>query len=174
MSGAVNSQVFQELIEQHRGILFKVAKAYCPLPEEQEDLIQEMMIQIWQALPRYNAQYKSSTWIYRIALNVAISHYRKKTTRQRQQQVLDAQPLPTTEADYSEKEQQFRLLEQFINELKELDKALMVLYLEDRSHAEIAEILGISQSNVATKIGRIKEKLKQRFSQQQNKTSHGR
>ena len=171
MSGIGNSAVFQELIEQHRGILYKVARAYCPLEEERQDLIQEMMIQIWQALPRYNAQYKSSTWIYRIALNVAISHYRKTTTQQRRQQALDANAIQGAEADYSEKEQQFRLLEQFINELKELDRALMVLYLEERSHAEIAEILGISISNVATKVGRIKDKLKQRFSQHQNQSN---
>ena len=171
MPAKTSSLVFQELIEQHRGILFKVAKAYCPNEEELEDLVQEMMIQIWQALPRYNAQYKSSTWIYRIALNVAISSYRKKTTRQRQQQALDVQPLLGAETDFNEQEQQFRLLEQFISELKELDRALMVLYLEDRSHAEIAEILGISVSNVATKIGRIKDKLKQRFSQHQHQSN---
>ncbi len=171
MSGVGNSAAFQELIEQHRGILYKVARAYCPLEEERQDLIQEMMIQIWQALPRYNAQYKSSTWIYRIALNVAISHYRKTTTQQRRQQALDANALQGPEADSNEKEQQFRLLEQFISELKELDRALMVLYLEDRSHAEIAEILGISLSNVATKVGRIKDKLKQRFSQHQNQSN---
>ena len=171
MSGVENSVAFQELIEQHRGILYKVARAYCPLEEERQDLIQEMMIQIWQALPRYNAQYKSSTWIYRIALNVAISHYRKTTTQQRRQQALDAKGLQGAEADSNEKEQQFRLLEQFISELKELDRALMVLYLEERSHAEIAEILGISISNVATKVGRIKDKLKQRFSQHQNQSN---
>jgi RNA polymerase sigma-70 factor (ECF subfamily) len=171
MSGIGNSVAFQELIEQHRGILYKVARAYCPLEEERQDLIQEMMIQIWQALPRYNAQYKSSTWIYRIALNVAISYYRKTTTQQRRQQALDANALQGTEADSSEKEQQFHLLEQFISELKELDRALMVLYLEDRNHAEIAEILGISISNVATKVGRIKDKLKQRFSQHQNQSN---
>jgi RNA polymerase sigma factor (sigma-70 family) len=171
MSGIGNSAAFQELIEQHRGILYKVARVYCPLEEERPDLIQEMMIQIWQALPNYNAQYKSSTWIYRIALNVAISYYRKTTTQQRRQQALDANALQRAEADSSEKEQQFRLLEQFISELKELDRALMVLYLEDRSHAEIAEILGISISNVATKVGRIKDKLKQRFSQHQNQSN---
>lgn len=171
MAGIGNSTAFQALIEQHRGILYKVARAYCPLEEERQDLIQEMMIQIWQALPRYNAQYKNSTWIYRIALNVAISHYRKTTTQQRRQQALDGKALQGAEADSSEKEQQFRLLEQFISELKELDRALMVLYLEDRSHAEIAEILGISISNVATKVGRIKDKLKQRFSQHQNQSN---
>ena len=171
MSGVTNSAAFQELIEQHRGILYKVARAYCPLEEERQDLIQEMMIQIWQALPRYNAEYKSSTWIYRIALNVAISYYRKKTTQQRRQQAIDLKELTGTDTDFSEKEQQFRLLEQFISELKELDRALMVLYLEDRNHAEIAEILGISISNVATKVGRIKDKLKQRFSQHQNQSN---
>jgi len=171
MSGVGNSAAFQELIEQHRGILYKVARAYCPLEEERQDLIQEMMIQIWQALPRYNAQYKSSTWIYRIALNVAISHYRKTTTQYRRKQALDANAIQGPETDSNEKEQQFRLLEQFISELKELDRALMVLYLEDRSHAEIAEILGISLSNVATKVGRIKDKLKQRFSQHQNQSN---
>lgn len=171
MSGVGNSVAFQELIEQHRGILYKVARAYCPLEEERQDVIQEMMIQIWQALPRYNTQYKSSTWIYRIALNVAISYYRKTTTQQRRQQALDANALQGAEADSNEKEQQFRLLEQFISELKQLDRALMVLYLEDRNHAEIAEILGISISNVATKVGRIKDKLKQRFSQHQNQSN---
>lgn len=171
MSGVGNSVAFQELIEQHRGILYKVARAYCPLEEERQDVIQEMMIQIWQALPRYNAQYKSSTWIYRIALNVAISYYRKTTTQQRRQQALDANAIQGAEADSNEKEQQFRLLEQFISELKQLDRALMVLYLEDRNHAEIAEILGISISNVATKVGRIKDKLKQRFSQHQNQSN---
>ena len=78
MSGVGNSAAFQELIEQHRGILYKVARAYCPLEEERQDLIQEMMIQLWQASPRYNAQYKSSTWIYRIALNVAFLTTAKK------------------------------------------------------------------------------------------------
>ena len=160
------SKVFQELVEQHRGILFKVAKAYCPHEEEQQDLVQDMMIQIWQSMHRYDPQYKISTWVYRIALNVAISHYRKNMHRQRKQATISAQVKSTPDLEASEKEHQLKLLEQFINELKELDKALMVLYLEDRSHAEIAEIIGISVSNVATKIGRIKDKLKQRFSQQ--------
>lgn len=160
------SQVFQELVEQHRGILFKVAKAYCPNEEEQQDLVQEMMIQIWQSLQRYDPRYKISTWLYRIALNVAISHFRKNKVHQRKQGTLQGQTPLSEDSDQPEKEQQLRLLEQFIEELKELDKALMVLYLEDRSYAEIAEIIGISVSNVATKIGRIKDKLKQRFLQQ--------
>jgi RNA polymerase sigma-70 factor (ECF subfamily) len=79
--------------------------------------------------------------------------------------VLDEQTAQIPIEDKSENERQLNLLEHFINELKEIDKALMILYLEDKSHTEIAEILGMSVSNVGTKIGRIKDKLKSRFSQ---------
>ena len=159
-------QFFQEIIEQHKGILFKVARVYCQNTNDQQDLIQEMMIQIWQSVYKYNKQFKISTWLYRISLNVAISFYRKSTTRANRITVLNEQITEIQTEDKEETEQQLNLLEQFISELKEIDKALMILYLEDKSHAEIAEILGMSVSNVGTKIGRIKEKLKTQFSQQ--------
>jgi len=159
-------QFFQEIIEQHKGILFKVARVYCPNESDRQDLIQEMMIQIWQSIHKYNDQFKISTWLYRISLNVAISFYRKSSTRANRFTVVNEQMKEIPTEDKAESEQQLKLLEQFIYELKEFDKALMMLYLEDKSHAEIAEILGMSVSNVGTKIGRIKEKLKTRFSQQ--------
>jgi RNA polymerase sigma-70 factor (ECF subfamily) len=158
-------QFFEEIIEQHKGILFKVARAYCPNVDDQQDVIQEMMIQIWQSIHKYNDQFKISTWLYRISLNVAISFYRKSSTRAEKYTELNEQLVETTLNDKSEDERQLKLLEQFISDLKEIDKALMILYLEDKSHTEIAEILGISASNVGTKIGRIKERLKKRFSQ---------
>lgn len=158
-------QFFQEIIEQHQGILFKVARAYCPNEEDRQDLIQEMMIQIWQSVHKYNSQYKISTWLYRISLNVAISFYRKSSTRAKKYTGLNELMVETPVEDKSENEQKLNLLEQFISELKEIDKALMILYLEDKSHTEIAEILGMSVSNVGTKTGRIKDKLKVRFSQ---------
>jgi RNA polymerase sigma-70 factor (ECF subfamily) len=98
-------------------------------------------------------------------LNVAISFYRKNTTRANKYTELTEQLIETPVEDKSENERQLYLLDQFISELKEIDKALMILYLEDKSHIEIAEILGMSVSNVGTKVGRIKEKLKTRFSQ---------
>jgi RNA polymerase sigma-70 factor (ECF subfamily) len=158
-------QFFKKIIDKHKGIMFKVAHAYCRDEEDRQDLIQEIMIQIWQSIHKYNDQYKISTWLYRISLNVAISFYRKNATRASKFSVLDEHTAQIPIEDKSENEQQLNLLEQFINELKELDKALMILYLEDKSHAEIAEILGVSVSNVGTKIGRIKDKLKTRFSQ---------
>jgi RNA polymerase sigma-70 factor (ECF subfamily) len=156
---------FEYIIEQHKGILFKVACAYCPNGEDRQDLIQEMMIQIWQSIHRYNDQHNISTWLYRISLNVAISFYRKSSTRTKKYTVLNEQMAEMPTEEKSENEQHLNLLEQFISELKEIDKALMILYLEDKSHTEIAEILGMSVSNVGTKIGRIKDKLKTRFSQ---------
>ncbi len=157
--------LFESIMEQHKGILFKVARAYCLDEEDRQDLIQEMMIQIWQSIHKYDEQYKISTWLYRISLNVAISFYRKSSTRAKKYIELNEQTVEALDEDKSENERQLKLLEHFITELKEIDKALLILYLEDKSHAEIAEIVGISVSNVGTKIGRIKENLKTRFSQ---------
>lgn len=165
MNEKEQKQHFQNIIEQHKGILQKVALAYCPNEDDRQDLIQEMMIQVWLSIHRYNNQFKISTWFYRISLNVAISFYRKNTTRANKYTELTEQLIETPVEDKSENERQLFLLDQFISELKEIDKALMILYLEDKSHTEIAEILGISVSNVGTKIGRIKDKLKTRFSQ---------
>jgi RNA polymerase sigma factor (sigma-70 family) len=158
-------QYFQEIIDQHKGILFKVANTYCQNEDDRQDLIQEMMIQIWKSIHRYKKQFKMSTWLYRISLNVAISFYRKQSARANLYTVLSEHTAQIQMDDKTEDERQLNLLEQFINELKEIDKALMILYLEDKGHAEIADILGISVSNVGTKIGRIKDKLKTRFSQ---------
>lgn len=159
------NKLFQELIEQHKGILFKVARTYCQNEEDRQDLVQEIMIQLWQSFHRYNDKFKISTWMYRISINVAISFYRKNLVRRGNNMPLNEQINEIQHDEKSEKEQQLNLLERFINELKEFDKALMLLYLEDKSHAEISDILGISVGNVGTKVGRIKDKLKQRFSQ---------
>jgi RNA polymerase sigma-70 factor (ECF subfamily) len=103
--------------------------------------------------------------LYRISLNVAISFYRKNSTRANKYTELNEQTVEALIEDKSDNEIHLNLLDQFICELKEIEKALIVLYLEDKSHIEIAEILGLSVSNVGTKIGRIKDQLKIRFSQ---------
>jgi RNA polymerase sigma factor (sigma-70 family) len=161
--------IFEQVIQQHRGILFKVANTYCHDVEDRKDLLQEMMIQLWRSFERYNGKAKLSTWMYTIALNVAISFYRKHRVKSQAIFVIDADAhhLPETEIS-ADKEQQLGLLEQFISELKELDKALILLYLDEKPQKEIAEIMGISETNVATKIGRIKEKLRQRFATNNN------
>jgi RNA polymerase sigma-70 factor (ECF subfamily) len=156
---------FQKVIEMHKGILFKVARSYCQNEESRQDLIQEMMIQIWKSFHKYDQSFAITTWLYRIALNVAISFYRKSTLRQGINIAMEDNISSIEQAETNENEQHLQLLEQFISELNRLDKALMLLYLEDKSHAEISEILALTVTNVATKIGRIKEKLKKKFSQ---------
>ena len=159
------NNLFISVIESHKGILYKIANSYCKDSEDRNDLIQEIIIQLWKSFENYNDQYKYSTWIYRIALNVAISFYRKENRRKE-----IANPITDSILNFAETsstndtENNINLLQQFISELKELDKALMLLYLEEKNHKEIAEIIGISETNVATKIGRIKTSLKQKFS----------
>ncbi|HUH50723.1 MAG TPA: sigma-70 family RNA polymerase sigma factor [Flavobacterium sp.] len=157
---------FLEVILQHKGILYKVANSYCKNKEDRKDLVQEIAIQLWKSFERYDHAYKYSTWMYRIALNVAISFYRKEHSRQRISNSLsiDIFEFENTENDL-EKEHNLQLLDQLIAKLNHLDKALLLLYLEEKNHAEIAEIIGITTTNVATKISRIKAKLKKEFEQ---------
>ena len=120
-------------------------------------MVQEIVLQLWRAFDRYNAEYKYSTWVYRIALNVAISFYRKESSRKKISHDLTDAVFDLAEAeDPAAKEANMQLLQQFIGGLKELDKALMLLYLEERSYKEIARIIGITETNVATKLSRIK------------------
>ncbi len=159
------NDLFISVLESHKGILYKIAISYCKDSDDRNDLIQEIIIQLWKSFENYNDQYKYSTWIYRIALNVAISFYRKENRRKE-----IANPITDSILNFAKTsstndvENNINLLQQFISELKELDKALMLLYLEEKNHKEIAESIGISETNVATKIGRIKTSLKQKFS----------
>jgi RNA polymerase sigma factor (sigma-70 family) len=164
--------LFVSVIGKTKGIIYKIARAYCPDMDERKDLVQEIMIQVWKSFDRYEGRASYSTWIYRIALNVSISYYRKEKRRKISNNPLSGGSLdiidqiPGDEKD--EKDANVELLFRFISELKELDKALMILYLDEKSHKEMAEVIGISETNVATKISRIKEKLKQKFSQIKN------
>lgn len=151
-----------QLIEDNRRIIFKICNVYCRNRHDREDLQQEIIYQLWRSYPGYNSQYKFTTWMYRVALNIAISFYRKNKVNG------DIISLGNENIDMEDeqhetvvKENNSIALYRFIEGLKELDKALMLLYLEEKSYAEIADILGISETNVATKISRTKEKLKQ-------------
>ena len=164
MMGKDRADNFLDVIESHKGILYKVANSYCKRIEDRKDLIQEIIVQLWKSFDNYDEKFKLSTWIYRISLNVAISFYRKENSRKR-----ISDPLTTDILDFddteitAEKETNFGILNQMISELNDLNKALMLLYLEEKSYKEISEIIGITETNVATKIGRIKSKLQKEF-----------
>ena len=156
-------QAFSELLERHRKIVFKVANTYAWHPEDRADLVQEIAAQLWRAFPRYDEQREFSTWMYRIALNVAISFVRSHTLRQKHHVPLDESQhdCATEDANHDETDEQVRLLNRFIDQQDPLNRALLLLYLEERSTRDIAEVLGISESNVTTKISRLKQKLRQ-------------
>jgi RNA polymerase sigma factor (sigma-70 family) len=158
---------FITILRDHKKLIYKVCHSYTTNKDDFKDLEQEILIQVWKALPKYDAAYKLTTWMYRIALNTAISFYRKEK-RKPHHSLLDEHVLSII-ADISnetdgEQAQQIQLLHSFIEKLGEMNKALMLLYLEDNSYKEMAEILGISETNVATKISRIKILLKKQFS----------
>ena len=163
MNTTEKSDRFLSVIETQKGIIYKIANSYCKDPEDRKDLFQEIISQLWKSFDSYSEQYKYSTWIYRIALNVAISFYRKENRKKVLSSPISESLFNFFVEENSETESNLRMLQQFIQELKDLDKALMLLYLEEKSHREIAEIIGISETNVATKIGRIKLLLKQKF-----------
>jgi len=154
---------FLTIIEANKRIIFKICNAYCRNTTDREDLAQEIIYQLWRSWGSFNTEFKLSTWMFRIALNVAISFYRKE--KKSMDTVFIGDHLIEVADEHFDEglEHNLNALQQFINELKELDRALMILYLEEKSHKEMAEIIGISTTNVATKIGRIKEQLKERF-----------
>ncbi|PZX60436.1 RNA polymerase sigma-70 factor (ECF subfamily) [Algoriphagus ratkowskyi] len=156
------NESFLSSIESNKGIIYKVANSYCKDADDRADLVQEIILQLWKAFPSFQPDYKLSTWMYRIALNVAISAYRKASNRCQIYQPLSETAIYLAE-DKSLANDNRDLLQSLIRELKEVDKALILLYLDGYLYSEIGEILGISESNVATKLSRIKQQLKQKI-----------
>jgi RNA polymerase sigma-70 factor (ECF subfamily) len=163
MNDSNANERFVQLLEEHKRILYKLASVYCPDAEERDDLVQEMVIQLWRAFPRYDDRFKFSTWMYRIGMNVAISFFRSERRRIRETVALDhIEVIDYTAADrvMGEAGDDLRLLQRLVEQLDEMSRALIVLYLEGYSHNEIADILGISATNVGTRINRIRNRLR--------------
>ena len=150
---------FITYLEEYKRLIVKVAGVYCSEAEDRKDLIQEISLQLWKAYPNYDRSVALSTWTYRIALNVAISFLRKETSRKRREEQYHR------ERDILEwhnpiLDERLEQLYRIIDQLKPLDKAIIILSLEGCKNTEIAEVMGMSPSNVSTKLYRIKEQLK--------------
>jgi RNA polymerase sigma factor (sigma-70 family) len=159
MDGDTAEREFVERLERHRGLLVKVAGAYCREDEQREDLVQDIVVQLWSSRKRFDGRVTFSTWMYRVALNVAISAYRRKAN-QAAALDLDFSVVESLAAPVAAPDPEREVLFDRIDRLDPLHRALLLLYLEERSYAEIGEILGISESNVGTKIARIKHRLR--------------
>lgn len=152
---------FRALIERHRGIVFKVANTYAWQAEDREELAQEIAAQLWRAFAGYDPARPFPTWMYRIALNVAITFVRAHSRHRHHSVPLDEELHDQADGNAADQEsdQQVRALHRFIHAQEPLNRALLLLYLEDRSYREMAEVLGISETNVATKISRLKQRI---------------
>lgn len=169
MATTTRQDRFLILLDEHKKILYKVASSYCRNPADRQDLVQEIAVQLWRSFDRYDEGYRFSTWMYRIALNVAISFYRSETRRSRntvpaEESLLEIAADPPEPA---ETDDGLRRLHELIGQMNGLDKALILLVLDGNRYDTIAEILGISETNVGTKISRIKQRLRRDFATQE-------
>jgi len=148
---------FEAMLDQYRGLIYKIALNYCASKDDLNDLLQEIAIQLWRSFHKYNPEFKFSTWIYRIALNTSISFLRKTSSREKY--IVQSDSVLIEEfADEESKHEQI-LIRSILRKLEKYPRALLLLHLEGLDYQEISEILNISPSNVSTKISRIKKQL---------------
>ncbi|MDP9110282.1 MAG: sigma-70 family RNA polymerase sigma factor [Candidatus Eremiobacteraeota bacterium] len=153
---------FAQLVDDHKKIVYKVCTSYCRNRGDRDDLAQEIIIQLWRSFPSFDDRVSFSTWMYRVALNVAISFYRREATRAKHLAPADERLLEIAHAPDDESPG-LEMLHRYIDDLDPMNKALALLYLDDYSHREIASVLGLSETNVATKIHRLKSSMKTSF-----------
>jgi RNA polymerase sigma-70 factor (ECF subfamily) len=158
---------FRLWLEEHAGLLFKVVRSFADGPSDADDLLQEILLQVWLSLPSFRAESKATTWLYRVALNTALAWKRRENKyrlRHRAMTVVagiaDSRPGP--DAPDADREAIDRLYAA-IRALEPTDRALILLYLDQLSYGEMAEVVGISESNVGVRLNRIKKKLAERL-----------
>ncbi|NQU84821.1 MAG: sigma-70 family RNA polymerase sigma factor [Mariniphaga sp.] len=151
---------FLEIIQKNQGIIHKVCSFYCDSDDDRKDLFQEIVAQLWKSFPSFRKESKFSTWMYRVALNTAITSF-KKTKRRPDQNKLTYDNLQLVdEMPDQETEENIKLLHRAITRLTGIEKSIILLFLENKSYEDIAEITGITQNYVRVKMNRIKKKLR--------------
>ncbi|AXT60302.1 sigma-70 family RNA polymerase sigma factor [Aquimarina sp. AD10] len=147
-------------LEQNQNIVHKVCRIYTSDQDSHNDLFQEITIQLWKAYPKFRGDAKFSTWMYRVALNTAITLYRR-SKRSLKTTDIDTMNFRIKAEEYDDEvEQQLKLMYAAVKQLNDIEKALVFLYLEDKSYKEIADTMGISEVNARVKMNRVKTKLK--------------
>jgi RNA polymerase sigma factor (sigma-70 family) len=159
-----SEQEFISLLNQHQKIVYKVCNLYMDMHSDREDLFQEITLQAWKAYGSFRGEAKFSTWLYRVALNTAITFFRKE---KKKPAIYSTDLLPEQPDENDDPiEEQVKAMYAAIGELSKIDKAIVMLYLEDYSYIEIGEMMGITANNVAVKMNRIKTKLREETQKQ--------
>lgn len=156
----LNENDFLQLLEKHQNIIHKICRIYAYDYSVQKDLFQEISIQLWKSYPSFKGKSKFTTWMYRVGLNTAITLYRKNKKTIRGEDYSEISELKANEEYDETKDNQIKWLYEKIDTFSEIEKALILLYLEDKKYSEIAQTLGISEVNARVKINRLKKKLK--------------
>jgi len=151
---------FLQIIQKNQGIIHKVCNIYCDFEEDRNDLFQEIVAQLWKSFPSFRNDSKFSTWMYRVALNTAITSFKKNKRRPDQNQLSYANFQIEEEKYDTETEENIKLLHRAVSQLTGVEKSIVLLFLENKGYEEIAEITGITQNYVRVKMNRIKKKLK--------------
>lgn len=155
--------IFKKWLGEHQGLIFKVVRAYAGTPEDQDDLFQEILLQLWSSIPGFRGEAKVSTWVYRVALNTALVWKRaEKKRRQRRTRVIDVNEAPDTKQSHTGSVGNRQIVDRLygaIRELPKVDAGLVLMYLDGLSYSQMADILGISESNVGVKLNRAKKRL---------------
>ena len=151
---------FVQLLQENQNLIHKICRLYTNGEDAHKDLFQEITIQLWRAYPQFRGDAKFTTWAYRVALNTAITLYRKKTKTINTIE-FDNKLHKIDQDEYNyEEEEHIKLLYKAVQQLNDIEKALVFMYLEDKDYSEIAETLGITEVNARVKMNRIKGKLK--------------
>jgi RNA polymerase sigma-70 factor, ECF subfamily len=153
-------QSFVKQLKENQNIIHKICRLYTSGEDAHNDLFQEITIQLWKAFPKFRGDSKFSTWAYRVALNTAITLYRKSTRSIATIDIETSRHFIKPEDYNFEEEEQIKLLYKAVHQLNDIEKALVFMYLEDKDYEEISETLGISEVNARVKMNRIKGKLK--------------
>jgi len=149
---------FLDLMEAHQGIVSKVSWLYAGSPDEREDLRQEILMQAWRSFASFRGDSRFSTWMYRVALNTALLARRRRRGQPPTETLSESSPLPSTPVSGSDPD--VERLRCCIRRLRELDRAVILLYLEQHTHEEIADLTGLGSKNVSVRISRIKKQLR--------------
>lgn len=152
---------FYQMIKDHEGIIYKITRAYCDTYDDQMDLYQEIVYQLWKGYKNFRGDAKPSTWMYRVALNTAFTHLRKEKKRGRKVSLEHIQL--NYEIKDNHLEEKLAQMYAQIKQLPDIDKGIILLLLEGKKYEEIAQITGFTRSNVATRISRTKDKLRNRL-----------
>lgn len=154
---------FKQWLGEHQGLIFKVIRAYAATPEDQDDLFQEILLQLWCSIPGFRGKAAVSTWVYRVALNTALVWKRgQKKRRQRRTPLIDISQIPDISEEHTTSAEDRQIVDRLyvaIRELPKVDASLVLMYLDGLSYSEMADILGISESNVGVKLNRAKKQL---------------